>query len=87
MTCGRRNIRNFIDDRTGSATTKLAAGACAIVLASLILGEELARWGQASALSKLNVARNAPTFQNREVDFTPTGAIKRPGRTPCGEEE
>jgi len=89
MKLGRESISDFLDDRTGSGTTKLALGALAILLASLVVGDELARLGQKNDFPKINIARNPPEFGNREVDPTPTGAIpdtfKGPGRTPCGE--
>jgi hypothetical protein len=87
MNCGRRKICAFLASRTGSATTKLAVGAFAIVLAALIIGDELARRGHHNALSKRDIVSNAPAFQNRGVDVTPTGAIERPARTPCGEKD
>ncbi len=85
MKFGRSNTSDFLDDRAGSGTTKLAVGALAILLASLVLGDELARRGQNHGLPKIDIARNTPALRNREVDPTPTGAIKGPGRTPCGE--
>ncbi len=87
MICGWRQIYGFMDSRSGSATTKFAAGAFAIVIVSLIIGDELARLGHENVLSKLGVASNSPTFQNRGIDPAPTGAIKRPTRTPCGEKD
>jgi len=87
MKFGRRSIRDFLIDRAGSGTTKLAVGASAILLIALIVGDELARLAQNGALPKIDVARNTPAFHGKEVDTTPTGAIpdkhKEPG--PCGE--
>jgi hypothetical protein len=89
MKFGRRDRSGFPDDRTGSATTQFALGALAILLASLVVGDELARLGQKSGLPNIEVARNAAVFRGGQVDPTPTGSIpetfKGPGRTPCGE--
>ena len=87
MICDMRKIYAFLGSRIGSASTKVAAGAFAIVLAALIIGDQLARLGQHNALLKLDVVSHSLAFQNGEVDFTPTGAIKRPARTPCGEKD
>ena len=85
----RRSIRDFLIDRAGSGTTKLAVGAFAILLTALIVGDELARLAQNDALPKIDIARNTPMFRSKEVDATPTGAIpdkhKGLGRSPCEE--
>ena len=85
MKSGQTKRSDFLDNRAGSATTKLAVGALAILVASLVVGDELARRAQNHGLSKIDFARNNSVFRNREVDPTPTAAIKGPGRTPCGE--
>jgi hypothetical protein len=85
MKLGGTDSGGFQDDRTGSATTRFALGALAILLASLLVGDELAKLGQNNDLPNIDVARNAPVFRGGQVDSTPTGAIKGPGRTPCGE--
>jgi hypothetical protein len=91
MKIERRNSHGLLSDRGGSGTIRLALSAAAILLASLILGDELARFALNDASSKMSLARNAPSLRDKEVDSMPTGAIpdrsRSAGRTPCGERD
>jgi hypothetical protein len=80
---GPRNLRGFLTDRSGNATTRLAVGALALALASLTLGDRLARLAQHDALPKLTIARHAPFSPGRGVDFAPTAAIPDKAAAPC----
>ena len=60
----------------------LAVGALALLLFSLIIGDELAKLTRAGASPTMSLARSSPGLPAKDVDFTPTGAI---GRPPCGE--
>jgi hypothetical protein len=86
---GQRNLRAFLTERSGSASARLAVGALALVLASLILGDRLAKLAQDDALPKLTIARHAPFSPGKGVDFAPTAAIPdkaaAPCRAPCAE--
>jgi hypothetical protein len=88
---GPRNLRAFLTDRSGSGTARLAVGALALPLASLILGDRLARLAQDDALPKLSIARRAPFSPGKGVDFAPTAAIpdKVPStcRARCADED
>ena len=91
MKIERRNSHGLLSDRGGSGMARLALSAAAILLASLILGDELARFALNDAASKMRLARNAPSLRDKEVDSMPTGAIpdrfRSPARTPCGERD
>ena len=79
----KRNLRAFLTDRRGSGSARLAAGALALALASLILGDRLAKLAQDDALPKLTIARRAPFSLGKGVDFAPTAAIPDKAAAAC----
>jgi hypothetical protein len=78
-----RNPRAFLTDRSGSGTARLAVGALALALASLILGDRLAKLAQDDALPKLAISRRTPFSPGRGVDFVPTAAIPDKATATC----
>jgi hypothetical protein len=80
---GHRNLRAFLTDSSGSASARLAVGALALALASLIVGDRLAKLAQDDALPKLALARRTPFSPGKDVDFVPTAAIPDKAAARC----
>ncbi len=80
---GHRSLRAFLTDSSGSAGARLGVGALAIALASLILGDRLAKLAQDDALPKLTLVRRTPFSPGKGVDFAPTAAIPDQAAARC----